>query len=164
MKISKKIIYVLLIVLIIIGPFIIPYNSSKITSYNIEKDKIVINAVDSDYLKLLEGKENLEQFSLSNNSETIQLSDLTGNNPIHKITTYTEGIPQHYIFNLYGNFEMTHQGGVVFNIKAWENIGNSSICLIDTIYFRYYIALVILLFCGLLGKRYILQRLFDKEI
>lgn len=154
----------ILITIILMGlatsiPFI-PYNSSEIIKDNTLDDKIMVDANDPTDLKILEGENKLNEFCLSNN-KFAHISDLTGNNPIHKLTTYSQGIPQRYIFNLYGEFEITQDGGVGFYVNEWENVGEPCIYLSDTIYMRYYIPAMLLVI--LLGTTFIIDLLKKKD-
>lgn len=150
---KRKYLKRLFLTIVMILILFIPINASTININKDKYDKITVDDENLPELVLITGKDKLKEFCNSNNVENLpkylNTHEITGKNPINIITTYGTGVPCDYIFELYGHFELSESNEVNFKVLQWRNIGSSNILLWDTIYFRYYliIAIVLILIC-----------------
>ena len=83
---------------------------------------------------VIEGKDKLEKFLSENNLNNISTDEiyLCGNTPYDEVTTYSEGIPQYYNLNIYGNFVDKEKDNLIyFEVIDWYPV-NENVLLEDT--------------------------------
>ena len=110
---------------------------------------------------IIDGKDKLTEFCNKNLIKEvpkyISFNQLYGNNPFKILTRYKKGIPNNYIFEIYGEFEISSSGTIMFKVEGWKNIGNDKLILLDTIYMRYYkimiLIILLLIFSVKLSKK-----------
>ena len=122
---------------------LIPFASINSSNFNINKneyDKIVVDAEDPTELVIIDGRDKLMKFCNKNSVEKVPkyLSSKI-------LTRYKKGIPNNYIFEMYGNFEISSSGTIMFKVEEWNNIGNDKLILLDTIYMRYYKIIILII-------------------
>lgn len=149
---KKKYIRVIMKVVVTIIILLIPFASINSSNFNINKneyDKIVVDAEDPTELVIIDGRDKLMKFCNKNSVEKVpkylSSNQLNGNNPIKILTRYKKGIPNNYIFEIYGNFEISSSGTIMFKVEEWNNIGNDKLILLDTIYMRYYKIIILII-------------------
>ena len=158
----EKYIGIMIKIIVAILFLLIPFISINSSDFNINKnkyDKIIIDAEDPSELIIIEGKDKLIEFCNKNSVEKvpkyISFNQLSGKNPIKILTRYKKGIPNNYIFELYGEFEMSSSNTIMFKVEEWNNIGNDKLILLDTIYMRdYHIIILIILLLAFCIKSY----------
>ena len=161
MKCVRMIMKFIVVGIVLLIPFI-PINSSTLDISKNENDKIVVDCEDLYELIIIEGKDKLIEFYNNNAIENVPRylysSQLKGKNPIKILTRYKNGVPNNYIFEMYGKFEISSSGIVTFNIDEWRNIGDDKLILLDTIYMKHYrisvlVIMVLILIITLYKKR-----------
>lgn len=161
---KKKYIRVIMKIIVAIIISLIPFVSINSSNFNINKneyDKIVVDADDPSELIIIDGKDKLTEFCNNNSIKEvpkyISFNQLYGNNPFKILTRYKKGIPNNYIFEIYGEFEISSSGTIMFKVEGWKNIGNDKLILLDTIYMRYYkimiLIILLLIFSVKLSKK-----------
>ena len=141
-----------LILLIVIIPRVVykePYNQDNPyqgTGINLKTKEA---SMGGSYV--IEGKDKLEKFLSENNLNNISTDEiyLCGNTPYDEVTTYSEGIPQYYNLNIYGNFVDKEKDNLIyFEVIDWYPV-NETVLLKDTYIWKnqlryfFYLAIVI---------------------
>ena len=154
---KKKYIRVIMKIIVAIILLLIPFISINSSNFNINKneyDKIVVDAEDPSELIIIDGKDTLTEFCNKNSIKEvpkyISFNQLYGKNPFKILTRYKKGIPNNYIFEIYGEFEISSSDTIMFKVEDWNNIGNDKLILLDTIYMRYYQIIILILLLLLL--------------